>query len=77
MRLQAHERPRFRLFLGNKIRKQRLSKKMTQEQAAEVSMLDPKYFGEVERGETAISVDRLYAISKALGTSVRELTRDF
>lgn len=77
MRLQAQERPAFRILLGARIRKHRLSKKMTQEQAAELSNLDPKYFGEVERGETTISIDRLYILSQALGTSVRELTRDF
>jgi len=48
-----------------------------QEQAGELPTLDPKYFCKVERGETTISIARLYALSKALGTNVRELTRDF
>jgi len=48
-----------------------------QEQAGELPTLDPKYFCKVERGETTISIDRLYALSKALGTNVRELTREF
>lgn len=50
---------------------------MTQEDVAEFAMLDAKYFGEVERGEITISVDRLVLIAAVLGTSVRGLTRDF
>jgi len=77
MRLQANQQPLHRTLLGQRIRKHRLRRKMTQETAAEAAMLDAKYFGEVERGETTISIDRLVNIATALETTVRELTRDF
>jgi transcriptional regulator with XRE-family HTH domain len=77
MRLQANQQPLHRTLLGQRIRKHRLRKKLTQEKTAEAAMLDAKYFGEVERGEAAISIDRLVNIAAALGTTVRELTRDF
>lgn len=77
MRLRTNQQPLHRTLLGQRIRKHRLRKKMTQEKAAETAMLDAKYFGEVERGETTISIDRLVNIANALGTTVRELTRDF
>lgn len=77
MRLQANQQPLHRTLLGQRIRKHRRIKKMTQEEASEAAMLDAKYFGEVERGETTISIDRLVNIATALGTTVRELTRDF
>lgn len=77
MRLQANKQPLHRTLLGQRIRKHRLRRKMTQEKTAEVAMVDAKYFGEVERGETTISLDRLVNVATALGTTVRELTRDF
>lgn len=77
MRLQANQQPLHRTLLGQRIRKHRRMKKLTQEKASEAAMLDAKYFGEIERGETTISIDRLVNIAKALGTTVRELTRDF
>ena len=77
MRLQANQQPLHRTLLGQRIRKHRLRAKLTQEKASEAAMLDAKYFGEVERGETTISIDRLVNVATALGTTVRELTRDF
>lgn len=77
MRLQANQQPLHRTLLGQRIRRHRHRRKMTQEKASEAAMLDAKYFGEVERGETTISIDRLVNIATALETTVRELTRDF
>ena len=77
MRLQVSHQPHHRVLLGERIRKCRRTRKLTQEKAAEAAMVDSKYFGEVERGETTISVDRLVQVASALGTTVKELTRDF
>lgn len=49
---------------------------LTQEQLGEVVDLNPKYVGEVERGEKIISIEALLRISKQLKVPVREFFRD-
>jgi len=45
---------------------------MTQEGLAEVVSLNPKYIGEVERGEKIVSIEALLRIAKALKTPMRQ-----
>lgn len=49
---------------------------MSQEQLAERADLHPVYFGQVERGEQAVSVHALVRIAKALKVRLRELVAD-
>ena len=49
---------------------------MSQEKLAEKADLHPVYFGQVERGEQAVSVHALVRIAKALGVRVRNLVED-
>jgi transcriptional regulator with XRE-family HTH domain len=49
---------------------------MTQERLGELSDLNPKYVGEVERMEKTISVDALARIAKALKIRLRDLVED-
>ena len=49
---------------------------MSQEKLAEKADLHPVYFGQVERGEQAVSVHALVRIAKALGVKVRDLVAD-
>jgi XRE family transcriptional regulator, regulator of sulfur utilization len=44
---------------------------MTQEKLAERADLNPKYLGEVERGEKIISIEALLRISRAVKTPIR------
>lgn len=44
----------------------------TQERLAELVNLNPKYLGEVERGEKIISIEALLRIAKAVKTPVSE-----
>ncbi len=59
--------------IGRNIRNLRLKKKMTQEQVAEMAGINPKYLGEIERGEknpTALIIEKL---SLALEVPICEL----
>lgn len=62
--------------IGEAIRKHRKSAKISQEQLAEKADLHPVYFGQVERGEQAVSVYALLRIAKALGVRLRDLVVD-
>ena len=48
---------------------------MTQETLAEKVNLNPKYLGEVERGEKIISIEALMRIAKAVKTPIHEFFR--
>jgi transcriptional regulator with XRE-family HTH domain len=49
---------------------------MSQEKLAEKADLHPVYFGQVERGEQAVSVHALVRIAKMLGVRVRDLVEN-
>src|SRR5689334_10586893 len=56
-------------LFGKRVRSVRRAAKVTQEDAAEKAQLNPKYLGEIERGEKRPSFDAIVAVAKALGTS--------
>lgn len=56
--------------IGRNIKKLRLKKKLTQEQVSEAANINPKYLGEVERGEKSPSGIVVYKLSQALNVSV-------
>lgn len=56
-------------LLGKRVRSIRKAARITQEDAAERAQLNPKYLGEIERGEKRPSLDALLALAKALDTS--------
>lgn len=58
--------------LGNKIRRIRLDKEISQELLAEKSGLDRTYIGGIERGERNLSVLSLEKITKALNLTLVE-----
>ena len=67
-------RPRQNLkTLGDTIRRYRDQAGLSQEKLAEKADLHPVYFGQVERGEQAVSVHALVRIAKALGVRFRNL----
>lgn len=51
--------------LGQKIRIERMKRKMSQEKLAELAELNRNFIGMVERGESNITVKNLENISKA------------
>ena len=65
-----------RKLIGGAIRGFRKDAALTQEDLAERAELNPKYLGEIERGEKIISIEALMRIAKAVKIPVREFLRD-
>jgi transcriptional regulator with XRE-family HTH domain len=68
--------PRHRKLIGDAIRFQRKKAGYTQERLAERVNLNPKYLGEVERGEKIISIEALLRISKSIKVPIRTFFRE-
>jgi transcriptional regulator with XRE-family HTH domain len=64
-----------RKVLGERLRTLRKDRQLSQESLGRAAMLSGKFIGEVERGETSISVDSLYHVAAALKVPLTELTR--
>lgn len=58
------------ILLGQKIRKTRQEKNLSQEKLALMCGLDRSYMGRIERGEVNITVLKLQEISKALDIEI-------
>jgi transcriptional regulator with XRE-family HTH domain len=65
-----------RKIIGEAIRSRRKKAGFTQEELAEAVDLNPKYIGEIERGEKIISIEALLRIAKAVKTPIRNFFRD-
>jgi transcriptional regulator with XRE-family HTH domain len=66
---------RHRRVIGEAIRFSRKSVGHTQERLAEQVNLNPKYLGEIERGEKIISIEALLRVAKAVKTPIAEFFR--
>lgn len=62
-------------MIGEAIRAHRKSAGHTQERLAELVGLNPKYIGEIERGEKIVSIEALLRIAKAVKTAMPEFFR--
>lgn len=58
--------------IGDAIRAYRKKAAFTQERLAEIVELNPKYIGEVERGEKIISIEALLRIARAVKIPIRD-----
>ena len=65
-----------RKLLGETIRTRREAASMSQEKLAELADLSRNYIGEVERGETNVSIEALVRIARALHVRIRDLVVD-
>lgn len=63
-------------ILGERIRRLRKSRGLTQESLADVAKVDRSYLGGVERGERNITFNMLCQICRALGCDVAALTNN-
>ena len=59
--------------LGETIRTHRGAIDLSQEKLAELADLSCNYIGEVERGETNVSIEALARIAKAVKVHIRDL----
>lgn len=59
--------------LGEKIRKLRMKKELTQEEAAYRARLDYSYFNQIEKGKRNPSVKALQRIARTLQVSLKQL----
>ena len=64
------------MAVGQRIRKFRRIRAISQEEVAFRADLNPAYFGQVERGEKCPTVDTLCKVAKALGVSPADLLRE-
>lgn len=62
-----------RKSVGERIRYERKSAGLTQEELGEKAELSYKYIGELERGQVNVSLDTLYRIATALEITIGEL----
>jgi len=63
------------MMIGEAIRAFRKKAGLTQERLAEAVNLNPKYIGEIERGEKIISIEALLRIAKAVKIPIRDFFR--
>jgi transcriptional regulator with XRE-family HTH domain len=61
---------------GLNIRNSRLRRNLTQEEVGELAGINPKYLGEIERGEKNPTALVVYKLSRALKVSVSEILTD-
>lgn len=59
--------------LGNNIRIKRESLKLSQEELADIANVSRAYIGMIERGERAVSLKKLFQVSRALNSDFNEL----
>lgn len=59
--------------VGDALKYYRKINKMTQVQVAEAAGVNEKYYGEIERGESSPTIERLELISYSLGVNVQQL----
>jgi transcriptional regulator with XRE-family HTH domain len=58
---------------GEKVREERLKKKLSQEQLAGIASVHRTYIGMIERGEKNITLENIEKISSALGLKIKDL----
>ena len=67
------KRPDYRVKLGKLLRSLREDKGISQEAFADKLKINRTYYGNVERGENSISLDKLQCISKNLKIPLSEI----
>ena len=60
---------------GDRIRKLRKERQLSQEKLAELADLHRTYIGDIERGERNVSLENIEKIAKALKVKIEDLFR--
>lgn len=58
---------------GNRVRQERLKRKLSQEELADKAGVHRTYIGMVERAEKNITLKNIYKICEALGVSLKDI----
>lgn len=58
---------------GKTVRKKRKSQELQQAALADLAGIDRSYMGMIERGETSITLEKVYKLARALECDVAEL----
>lgn len=62
--------------LGEKIKRERVHNRLTQEMLAEMAEITSSYVGQIERGERKVTLSKLVRIANVLNVSVDYLLSD-
>ena len=62
---------------GQKVRKERLNLKISQEELADRAKVHRTYIGMIERGEKNITLENIEKVAKALGFRLSDFFKDF
>jgi XRE family transcriptional regulator, regulator of sulfur utilization len=65
----------YRRRLGSRIRKHRSQRGWSQEEFADICVVNRSYMGRIERGELNLTLDSLEKVAKGLGLSVSALLK--
>jgi len=70
-------RPKAKILIqfGKKVREERTKLGLSQEHVGERARLSRNYIGEIERGETSVSLISIERIAKALGVEMWQLMK--
>lgn len=66
-----------RKLLGKRIREERLRSGLTQEQLAEQINVSTTYIGLIERGERAVTLEKIILLANCLHVTIDTLLNDF
>ena len=69
----AKRKPKEQECFGSVVRSHRLALDLSQEELAARAGLHRTYIGSIERGERNVSLQNIYVIARALGTTAGEL----
>jgi transcriptional regulator with XRE-family HTH domain len=64
------------IYFGERVRKERLKQKLTQEKLAEIAGLHRTYIGMIERGEKNITLTNIEKIAKALDITIEDIFQE-
>lgn len=61
------------VLFGNNLRRKRKEMKISQDDLALLAGMDRSYVGRIERGETRVTLEKVYLLANVLQCDVREL----
>lgn len=57
-------------YLGKKIKEERIKRNLTQQQISEILNISDAYYGQIERGQRHITLEKLVEVAQYFDTSV-------